>query len=423
MPVYVYKAATKSGQVVTNKVEDLSKFSLIEKLKRNGLTPISVVQKKELNDLITGVKQKTGKNIDVKFNGYEKVNMRDVMVFTQNLYLLKKANFNNIHALETILESTQHKTLKLIIEDILAGLKKGESMYATMEHYSNVFPYIYTNMIRIGELSDSLTVSLEQAVKYLDETSKINKRIKEILVPNIAQFVLLLVMLIGGTLFAIPAIQGVFDSIGSQEKLPAITLWFAGVLDSLVEYWYIPVLIIAGIALAIISYVKTPRGRYNFDYFKYKMPVFGKLIFALDFSRLIRATVLNLQNGMRIQEALEVSKKVSKNTVMLSMVERAINNTIIGESWIEPFEKSGLAEPMIIEMLKIGMQTNLVEMMEKLLEYMQIDIENIMERVMKALPQIVYAIVGVFLIFFVLVVLVPCVQLYMGTFIFSAYGF
>ena len=44
-------------------------------------------------------------------------------------------------------------------------------MYTTMEYYSDVFPYIYINMIRVGELSGSLTKSLQQAVKYLDDTA------------------------------------------------------------------------------------------------------------------------------------------------------------------------------------------------------------------------------------------------------------
>ena len=52
---------------------------------------------------------------------------------------------------------------------------------------------------------------------------------------------------------------------------------------------------------------------------------------------------------------------------------------------------------------------------------MQIDIDNIMNKIIKALPQVVYIIVGVVLVFFVLVVLVPCVQVYMGNFLFSAY--
>ena len=92
---------------------------------------------------------------------------------------MKKANFNNIHALRTIIESTENVTFKGILEDILAGVEAGENMYTTMEYYSDVFPYIYINMIKVGELSGSLENSLEQAVKYLDSTAKFNKKIKK----------------------------------------------------------------------------------------------------------------------------------------------------------------------------------------------------------------------------------------------------
>ena len=124
---------------------------------------------------------------------------------------------------------------------------------------------------------------------------------------------------------------------------------------------------------------------------------------------------------MRLQDALETSKNISNNLVMLSLIESAINNILIGQSWIEPFEKSGLSTPMATEMLKIGMQTDLPEMMQKLLDYMEIDIQNIMNRIMKVLPQIIYIIVGILLIFVTIVVLVPLIQIYMGTWMFSAY--
>lgn len=448
MPTYTYKAVTKTGLVVRNKVEAGSRLSLIKSLKNNNLIPVSIEQvayrsltkpkkqkknvtdiqeiMKNVNTTQLGDKKKntlsTKEKINLYFAKTEKITPRDLVVFTQNFYLLKKANFNNIHALNTIIESTENVSFKGILEDILAGVEAGENMYTTMEYYSNVFPYIYINMIKVGELSGSLTNSLEQAVKYLDESESLNKKLKSILIPNIVQFVLLLVMLVVGTLVAIPAIQGIFDEMGTEEKLPAITLWFAGFIDQAMIYWYIPTLLLIAIAVAIVFYVHTPKGKYNFHYFKYKMPIFGQLIYALDFSRLMKAMLLNLKNGMRIQEALEVSKNVIQNYVMLSIVETSINNILIGSSWIEPFEKAGLSKPMTTEMLKIGMQTDLTEMMEKLVEYMEIDIDNIMTKIMKALPQVVYAIVGVVLIFFVLVVLVPCIQVYMGNFLFSAYG-
>ena len=344
------------------------------------------------------------------------------MIFTQNFYLLKKANFNNVHALNTIIESTEKLSFRGILEDILAGVEAGENMYVTMEYYTGIFPYIYINMIKVGELSGSLTKSLEQAIRYLDESAALTKRVKDILLPNIIQFVGIIILLVLGTLFAIPVIQDTFDKVGSKEQLSPLTIGFSNFLDLLVEYWYIPLLIIFGIAFAIAAYVRTPRGKYNFHYFKYTMPVFGKLIYALDFERLMRAVLLNIDNGMRIQEALEVSKNVVSNYVMLSMVETSINNILIGQSWIEPFEKSGLSGPMTTEMLKIGMQTDLSEMMNKMLEYLKIDIDHIMEKIMKVMPQIVYVIVGIVLIFFVLVVLVPIIQVYMGTFLFSAAG-
>lgn len=247
------------------------------------------------------------------------------------------------------------------------------------------------------------------------------KRIRKILVPNLIQFIGLLALLIIGTLVAIPGIQKVFEEVGSEDQLPRATLWFKGVLDNLVEFWYIPTFIILAIIVGIYIYIRTPHGKYNYHYFKYRMPIFGRLIYAIDFSRLIRAVLLNIKNGMRIQEALETSKNVTNNLVMLSLIEASINNILIGQSWIEPFEQSGLSSPMITEMLKIGMQSDLSEMMEKLLEYMDIDIDNIIQRIMKVLPQIVYIIVGLLLIFVTVIVLVPLIYVYMGTWLFSAY--
>ncbi|MCI9063746.1 MAG: type II secretion system F family protein, partial [Clostridia bacterium] len=401
MPTYNYKAITKNGLIVRNKVEDGNKLSLIRKLKSNGLYPISVTQSvarstkntkkkrnvsslqdvlKNVNTTEIGIDHKNRMNTIDKINAYfakqQKITERDLVIFTQNFYLLKKANFNNVHALSTIIDSTENMALASILEDILAGVEAGDYMYKTMEYYSNVFPYIYVNMIRVGELSGSLENSLLQAVEYLDNTSAITHKLKGILIPNLIQFALLIVMLFVGTLYAIPQIQGVFDELGTSTTLPAITVWFQGVVNNMLAYWQIPTLIIIAIVGAIVAYVHTPKGKYKYHYFKYTMPVFGKLIFSLDFSRLIKAMLLNLRNGMRIQDALDVSKNVVNNYVMLSIIENSLNNILLGESWIEPFEKSGLASSMIIEMLKIGMQTDLTEMMEKLVEYMEIDINH-----------------------------------------------
>ena len=445
MPTFVYRAVNEKGTIVRNKVEDVNKRSLIRKLKNNNLMPINVIQvkkrvfksekkhKKNINDVSEIIENATLFNNKVEgerktfyqrlgINITSRITTRDIVIFTQDLYLLMKANFNNIHALSTIIETTENDQLKEIIKDILAGVEAGENMYTTMEYYSDVFPYLYINMIRVGELSGSLTKSLEEAVEYLDSNEKFNKKIRGILVPNALMFIAVIILTIVGTIVIVPLLQNLFASMGSDQELPAITLWFSNAINTIGRFWYIPLAIIAGIAFSIFTYITSPKGRYNFDYFKYTMPLFGKLIFSLDFLRFSRAMLLNLNNGIRIQDSLETSKNVVKNTVLRSIIESSINDILLGHSWVESFEKSHLASPMIIEMLNIGMSTDLKEMMAKLLEYMQIDIDNTLAKITKALPEIVALVVGVALIFLVVVVLVPCIEAYMGGWLFSAAG-
>ena len=60
---------------------------------------------------------------------------------------------------------------------------------------------------------------------------------------------------------------------------------FAAFLKSAANWWFYPVILI-GIAIGgVIAYIRTPQGRYQWHLFKYKAPIFGALIYAVDFSR------------------------------------------------------------------------------------------------------------------------------------------
>lgn len=178
MPLYVYRAVDKKGQVVSNRVEEINKFVLLRKLKRNGFMPIKVTQI-QMSSKASKIRKKQKKNIETSDSVLKtvrlreknankesfkekakkalfrnlKITNRDIVIFTQDFYLLKKANFNNIHALSTIIETTENPSFRAIIEDILLGVEAGENMYTTMEYYAGIFPPIYVNMIRVGELS------------------------------------------------------------------------------------------------------------------------------------------------------------------------------------------------------------------------------------------------------------------------------
>ena len=69
MATFNYRALTEDGRIVTNRVEEGNRITLIKKLKSNGLQPISIVQRK--NSKVKSVRKK--RNINNVQNVLEKV--------------------------------------------------------------------------------------------------------------------------------------------------------------------------------------------------------------------------------------------------------------------------------------------------------------------------------------------------------------
>ena len=119
MAVYRYRALTPNGVIVSNRIEDNNRSSVIRKLKRNNLIPISITEQiaitkkpvktnkrniKDIEDIMKNVntsniiknREKNRETYIQKINNAlaktEKITKRDLVIFTQNFYLLKKAN-------------------------------------------------------------------------------------------------------------------------------------------------------------------------------------------------------------------------------------------------------------------------------------------------------------------------------------------
>jgi len=204
---------------------------------------------------------------------------------------------------------------------------------------------------------------------------------------------------------------------GVDKELPAATIWAINLSKALVEYWYIVLGLIAVVFAMVKIYLSTSIGRYEWDKAKIKIPVIGKLNLNIITSKFFKAMLLNLRNGQRIQESLESAKSVTGNYYFLSLVETGKNNLLAGGSWLEPFEADNAFPVMAIEMLKIGMQSDLVEMMDKVEEYIQQEIDESIQRTVKLLPEVTYVVVGIVLIFFVITVMIPLIDVYMGGFL------
>ncbi len=469
MAIFEYKALTKEGKVIQSKLDfEGTQPQAMQKLKEMGLKPISVKkrnfdigaltdklkvkpqnkrgaigltdavlvadqellktsealqktavkEKKSLQDMLKG-------DVELKLpdlSAFLPIKVEEVISFTEMFLLLKRSNFTNIRAITTLYNNSQNQAMKSILGDMIAGMETGGYIYATMQYYPKVFPEIYINLIKVGETTGSLVNSLEQALKYLQDSTRIKKSIKKALVGPLAQS---LFLIIGGVLciiFGLPIMQDMYASYGLTDQIPEATMAAANFIYWCGDHWYVLIAAVVAVALLFNVWKHTPSGKYTWDKFKISMPIFGPLILRLQVQKFFVAVNINLRNNARLQDAIAECKTVVTNDVLRAVVEAAEANLIVGESWIEPFANMKNFPPMVMEMLRIGMETEMSAMIENILNFIDEDIRITIERITKVLPNVSMAFMGVIMIGFVIIILKPIMEVYMGSFLFEANG-
>lgn len=426
MASFICKVLTPQGQIVKIKMNANDKISCLKKLKNNGMTPINI---KRYFNILTNNEKMTAKIYSSRRKNKnkisnqiiqlsDKVTIEEIKIFTNNFYVLKKAKFTNNHAIKTIMNSTKNLQLKKVLNIMLKNLENGKLIYKTMEEYKDIFPYEYIYLIKTGELTGKLEDSLEHAIRYLEKEEEIKKRIQNALIPNIIMFFGIIIMTILSILIGIPLLKNIFLVNESNIRFPRILLILSFIMEEIIKYWYVVFILISFAIFTIVRYINTTKGKYKIDKFIVTNILFGRISFLLDFSRLLGSVLINLKNKMRIQDALDIGKNVIKNTYMLQIIDKSINNIYIGKSWIEPFENEGILSPIVIEMLKKGNTGNLSELMEKVAQYIDFEIENEINKLLKILPELSYGIVAIALLIFIIVILMPIMNVYIGGFLF-----
>ncbi len=422
MSSFVCKVLTPQGQVIKLKMVESDKISCLNKLKKNGMTPISVKNTFTIKSKLKStakLKKKSKRNFNnILFGISNKIEIEEIKNFTKEFSLLKKSKFTSSHALITIINNTENERFKDILREILKNVEQGKFMYEAMEKHYDVFPFIYVNFIKMGEVSGKLDETLENAINYLENEEELKNKIQKIIIPNVIVFLGIIVLTVISLFIGIPVLQDIFLTNGTYIAVPSSTLILTEFISQITNHLFLITIILAVCIVLIIKYVRTDNGKYKFDYIKYTNPIFGKAKYLMDFSKLLKTLYINMQNKMRLQDALEVSKDVEKNTYMIDTLEKSINNIYIGKSWLEPFENEKILSPIIIEMLKKSSNNKLTDITEKVIKYVDFEIENQTNRLLKILPMISYGVVGIAMLIFIIAILIPCIQVYLGGFLF-----
>jgi len=251
---------------------------------------------------------------------------------------------------------------------------------------------------------------LDRLASYLEATSKLIKKVKSALVYPAA----IVVMATAITLFllikVVPTFKGIFASFGGS--LPAATELLLTISDTIRHYFGFVFFGFLIVGFAFSWYIKTPRGRLQFDTIMLKMPLIGKILQKVAISRFSRTLSTLTKSGVSILSALEIVGKTSGNKVVEIAVDKVRDSIKEGESIATPLSKTQVFSPIAVRMISVGEQTgSLEEMLTKIADFYDAEVTASVEGLTSLIEPAVMIFLGVIIGSIVVALYMPIFKL------------
>ncbi|MBP1148378.1 MULTISPECIES: type II secretion system F family protein [Methylocaldum] len=354
MALYVYKAVDRDGETVEAEREAADEATLILALQNEGFLPIRVAPAKSRP--FAWLSLKRSKN---------RISQKQIALFTRELLTLLHAGLPLDRALTVLLELTANEpALNGLIAKVLDSVKGGAQLSDALEAQGGVFSRFYINLIRAGEAGGALELVLERLSDYLERSKELRDTVTTALIyPAILVTMAVLSLLLLLT-FVVPQFTEMFESAG--KELPVPTQIVIGVAEGLQSYWWVLLMLIAGIASYFRYQFADQERRQVWDARLLNLPLVGDLIRKLEVASFSRTLATLLANGVSMLAALTIVRETLGNRVIVDGVGVAVESLKRGGSLSAPLIESGLFPTLAMQMIKLGEESgHLAEMLER----------------------------------------------------------
>ncbi len=290
---------------------------------------------------------------DVKY----KFKTKEVSFISRQLASMTSAGLSLVRALNILQEQQENKKAKAVLLDIYEEVQKGKSFSDVLNTKPGVFPELFVSMVSAGEASGTLDQMLNRISDHFANANKTANKAKSAMVYPLVLFVLLIAVIV--LLFV--AVLPQFGSMMAPEDMPPLSAALMAFSDSLINQWYIYVIAIAALIVAIWFILKTPVTRLKFDELILKIPKVGKLISTMYTGRFARNMANLYGAGLQMVDCIEKSVSVIGNSYVTERFKDVVADIKLGESMSKSIEKTGIFEGMFTSIIYVGEESGTLD--------------------------------------------------------------
>jgi type IV pilus assembly protein PilC len=322
------------------------------------------------------------------------IKTKDLTVLTRQLAILLAAGLPLIRTLRTLEKQTKNPAIKKTLGQAANSVEGGSTFSEALAQHPKSFDKLYLNMIRAGEAAGAMESILDRLAKFMEKAAKIAGKVKSAMIyPSVVMGIAGLITT-GLMVFIVPKFKKIFEELLEGGALPALTQFVMSISD-VIKNHAVEVLIVLAVLFVIYKILnKTKKGKFVFDWIKYRMPLFGPIISKTAISRFSRTLGTLMGSGVPVLNALSIVKETAGNDVVSNAVQQVHDAVKEGEGIAAPLSATKIFPEMVISMIEVGEETGkIAEMLDKIAETYDEEVDNAVD----ALTSLIEPILIVFL--------------------------
>lgn len=351
MLTYNYEAKDRtSGKHVKSTVQADTESAAYKLLVDQGYIPSKIIEQ--------------GKSANPLQALRNRVSTKDKVVFSRQLATLIGAGLPLAQSLATVVDQTDNKKMKSVVQDILTSVEGGKSLGESFSKHPDIFDTVFIALVEAGEASGTLDKALERIATQKEKDAEMMSKIKGAMIyPAIVLFVIMGVMIF--MLYTIvPQVEKLYKDL--QQELPFISQIMVVTAHFLQNYWYLAILVLVAACYFGVRYLKTDNGKQVGDAMKLNAPLISGLFRKLYMARFTRTGQSLLATGVPMLDTLEICGRAVNNTHVEKSINHAAEKVKSGKGLAESIENEDYILPLVPQMIGIGEKSGRVdEMMGK----------------------------------------------------------
>jgi type II secretory pathway component PulF len=396
MATFKYNALTSAGRLMRGRLEAGSQEEAGDLLGQMQLTVNSIEPAKP-------EKPKTA------------IGRNEFMLFNQQLASIAKAGIPLERGLRELAQDVASKSMRRLIEDVADELEAGVSIEEAFEKRQKRFPPLYGRILKAGVETGRLSEMLTSLNRHLDLASQTRRIIFEAVSYPAIVFLLALAVVTLLFTFVIPAFGPLLTDMLEYRQLPAPTRLLLGAAANIVPFW-IGVAVVIAAAAAVFGILSTStEGRRFKESVFLRVPVIGRVFHSSILSKLAEAMAMLVAAGCDMPTCLRLGSTAAGSEKLLLESQTLAGQIEQGNNILEAGQFCRVIPRLFLYSIQLGIQRNelqdnlysLGQMYSEQTRYRQTRLQTVL------MPAMIVA-VGVFVMFCILAIFLPMMQVITG---------